>query len=545
MIRNLMKESEEKNNMEDSVKRDRIRKITGIYYSNPKVQEAILKFAKDREVVPRYFDGFGRRPDGLQYLSDVNGLVKKGATSFHASEEIWMDPMQINSEWNIKEANAARKGWDLVIDIDSKYLDLSKALCILICNALEKHGIGNYGIKFSGSKGWHIIVSGNAFPDVFEEERKNEMFPEWPRAICEYLMSYVKKDYNKVASKVMGSVEKVKGRTGLSEEDFMESLCPNCGRKVNKGKLVKLKCGDCGFSIQRKDMKITKRQLMCPQDNCVGGLEIVDEKDYFECGKCDNVSSIDKRESSGKYNVTFERSAVEGKEFSEEVSGAKFGDSDLVLVAPRHLFRMPYSLHEKTALASVVIRKDEVEKFDPHKDANPLNVNIREFMPENKGGEGEKLLRKALEWRKENKVEEKFDKGKYKEYKEIDVKNITEEMFPKPIKKLLKGLSEGRKRGLFVVLTFLRTLNFSPEEINRRVREWNEKNEPPLKEGYIRSQIDWHLKQRKKILPPNYSNDNFYADLGLLDEKPRAKNPIVEVMRASYSKSNLKKKGIN
>src|SRR3989344_4759646 len=81
------------------------------------------------------------------------------------------------------------------------------------------------------------------------------------------------------------------------------------------------------------------------------------------------------------------------------------------------------------------------------------------------------------------------------EYKDLEIKGVSEEIFPNPIKKLLNGLKEGRKRGLFVLLTFLRSLNFSPDYINTKIREWNSKNEPPLKEGYVKSQIEWHLKQ--------------------------------------------------
>jgi len=77
----------------------------------------------------------------------------------------------------------------------------------------------------------------------------------------------------------------------------------------------------------------------------------------------------------------------------------------------------------------------------------------------------------------------------------------------------------------------LRSLNFSPEYINKKIREWNDLNDPPLKEGYVRSQIEWHLKQKKQILPPNYKNDNFYKDLKLIDAYPKEKNPIPEVLR--------------
>src|SRR3989338_156768 len=171
-------------------KEDRIRRITHIYYSNPEVQKAILEFSRNREVVPIYFESFGKRPDTIQYGSDINGLVKKGATSFHASEEIWEDPLRISSDWNIRELNDARKSWDLVIDIDSKYLDYSKMAAILMINAIERLGVKNYGIKFSGSKGFHIIISGKAFPKEYKGIKTKEMFPEWPRAICDYFIVF-------------------------------------------------------------------------------------------------------------------------------------------------------------------------------------------------------------------------------------------------------------------------------------------------------------------------------------------------------------------
>ena len=137
-----------------------------------------------------------------------------------------------------------------------------------------------------------------------------------------------------------------------------------------------------------------------------------------------------------------------------------------------------------------------------------------------------------MRWKKENtKEEDLIRKKKYSNSGKIEISGVKEEMFPKPIKKLLKGLKEGRKRGLFVLITFLRSLNFSAEFINQRIREWNLSNDPPLKEGYVKGQIDWHLKQKRQILPPNYDNNNFYKDLGLLDEKPKVKNPIVEAIR--------------
>lgn len=511
-------------------KENRIRAITRLYYSNPKIQKILLEFSKDREIVPRYFEGFGKRPDILQYVSDVDGAVRKGATSFHASEELWEDPLELDSDLSYKELNKIRKGWDLLIDIDSPYLDCSKIAAKLILGTLENEGVKNYGIKFSGSKGFHIIVSGAAFPEEMNGEKKSEMFPEWPRAICEYISNKIRLAYNREIGKMEINFEALEKRTKLKKEDLEEAICPDCNRPGKKGTITKFICPVCGTTIERKDVKITKRRLKCLNNDCAGVLEVADRKDYFYCDYCGKSSWDKLLEGRGKV-VYSEREDVE--EFEEGLSGNKMANMDLVLVASRHLFRMPYSLHEKTALASVVLDRNEIDSFSPL-DANPMKVKVREFMPANERDEAESLLRNALEWKKNVVGEEKkFEESKYKnvEFKEIDAKEVREDMFPPAIKKLLKGLDEGRKRGFFVLLTFLRSLNFSPDYINKKVREWNEKNEPPLKEGYVRSQIDWHLKQRKKILPPNYSNDAFYRDIGLIDKKPLTKNPLVDVKR--------------
>jgi len=517
---------EEKGKKEgENKKEDRIRAITKIYYFNPKVQKALLDFSLNREVVPRYFEGFGKRPDTLQYASDILGLVNKGATSFHASEEIWENPFNIDSDMTPEQLNEERKSWDLLIDIDSPFLDCSKIAAELIMKALEHHGIRNYGLKFSGSKGFHILVSGKAFPREYDSKLMKDSFPEWPRAISEYLMNYIRNDYNKKAGEILTDFEAIKNRTNFSKEELTEVYCLECDKPALKGKIVKFKCPVCNLEIERRDVKLTKRRLKCLNNSCPGVFEFDDSKDYYFCEFCKNSDNEKLPLSSDKNPELFEK--VKG------VSAQKVASLDLVLVAPRHLFRMPYSLHEKTALVSVVLTKEELQDFNP-RNANPLSVEIKDYMPQNEEGEARSLLVAALEWNKsKEKDEEKLISKKYKQesYSDVDFSGVTEEMFPKPIKKLLKGLKDGRKRGFFVLLTFLRSLGFSADYINNRIREWNKLNEPQLKEGYIKSQIEWHLKQKKKILPPNYSNENFYKDLGLLEERQSVKNPIVEVMR--------------
>ena len=90
---------------EQSIKEQRIRNITQLYYSREEIQKAIFEFATNREISPRYFEGFGKRPDNLQYPSDVFELVKKGATSLHCSEELWSDALSLTTEMNEKQFN--------------------------------------------------------------------------------------------------------------------------------------------------------------------------------------------------------------------------------------------------------------------------------------------------------------------------------------------------------------------------------------------------------------------------------------------------------
>jgi DNA primase catalytic subunit len=505
------------------LKEKRIRAILNLYYSRPDVQKALVEFAKDREIAPSYMmESFGKRPDSIQYPSDIMGFVNRGATSFHSSEELWNDPLQINSDMKIEEVNELRHGWDLLIDVDSDFLDCSKIATKLIIAALEKHGVRNYGLKYSGSRGFHIIVGWDAFPDEYMGEKASEMFPKWPRAISEYLMNYIRKDYNKKVGEIL-SEDEVSKRTGQKKEDLIEVYSNISNRPAKKGEIIKYRCKDCSMEIERKyeeSSKGLRSKINCLNSSCSGKLEIINRLEYYYSEYDKDPENNKLKLSSDKYPEYFEPGSL---------SAEKIASLDLVLVAPRHLFRMPYSLHEKTGFASVVIDKDDIDDFSP-KDANPLKVKIRNFIPKNKRDEAKKLLASSLEWKKG------FEDGEEKKkpirnYETIDVKGVTEDMFPKSIKNLLEGLEDGRKRGLFILITFLRSLNFPDDYIMNKVYEWNKKNKVPLKEGYVKSQLDWHLRQKKKILPPNYDNESYYMDLGLIDGKQQVKNPIVEVVR--------------
>jgi len=422
---------EGKEEKEEDFKQERINKIALSYYSRPDVRKAIYQFCQNREVVPRYFEGFGKRPDILHYDSDIINFVKNGATSFHCSEEIWKDALQISTEMSEEQLNEIREGWDLLMDIDSKYLDYSKISAQLLVQALEFHGVKNISIKFSGSKGFHILVPWTAFPkEVYGIKTKNK-FPELPRLICQYLNELIKKQL----------IEKI--------SDLMQK----------------------------------------------------DRKSY-----------------------------VKDFEAPKQVM------PDIILVSSRHLFRAPYSLHEKTSLASIVLDKEKIKDFKIS-DADPLKVQTKNFYPDAEENEARELLLQAIDWGKSREEEKQTEKGKEgKKYQEVVIKDLTPNLFPPCITEILRGIKQdGRKRALFILINFFKSLKQNEEEIEKKIEDWNSKNYKPLREGYITSQLNWY-KRQKTMLPPNCDKPH-YKDLAVC--KPDSfckfiKNPVNYTIKKSF-----------
>ncbi len=498
-------------------KEEKIRKITSLYYSKPEIKKAIFEFSKNREICPRYFEGFGKRPDSFQYVNDVFELVKKGATSFHCSEEIWQDPLKLSTSMNQNQTNQLRTGWDLLIDIDCKYFDFSKKAAIAVINVLKKEGIKNIGVKYSGSKGFHIIVPWKAFPKTLAGVETKNLFPELPRKIISYIRFKAEEEMgNLVSEEELKQFDKTKIQKGIK--------CNNCREIANEYKLLKYICRKC----KREELKkITgeKKESRCPE--CYSIFELKDEKNIYECKKC-GISSEKNPEN-----------------FSKHAELDLFGlmGLDLVLVSPRHLFRMPYSLHEKTALASVVISENEIQNFEP-KDANPLKIKIRNFLPESKEGEALDLVRQTLDWyRQEVEPQNASAKNLNREdFKPIKLDNLSDSFLPPSVQKILLGLDDGKKRALFILVNLFRSIGMEREELEKRIFDWNKKNKVPLKEGYIKTQIIWSYRN-KIVLPPNFDKD-YYKAIGVVptDEELRLRNPINYILKKSNkTKDNFKK----
>jgi len=258
-------------------------------------------------------------------------------------------------------------------------------------------------------------------------------------------------------------------------------------------------------------------------------------------------------------------------------------DIDTILITSRHLFRMPYSLNEKSGLVSVPISNDKIDVFE-RRWAKPENVKPEfnknfEFLKYNSkyGKDGNKLLEKVYSDFDSildiDELEKKYqfgrrdrpvrEEGKMQSLGggvvefEID-QEVSIEDFPKTISFALKNkFEDGRKRALFLLITFLSSIKWNFEQIEKMVYEWNQRQDVPLKKAYIKAQMSWFKVKEKPISPPNFANPNYYTGIGIpqkiVDEDKRAfkgvtiKNPLHYVfvlLKRKEKKSKKEEKGV-
>ncbi len=424
------------------------------YYSRKEVQEAMLKVSENREVAPRYGEGFGKRPDILQFPGDILEMAKRGATSFHISEERWNDPLALRAGMSKKDLDENRKGWDLILDIDTVHWEYAKLTAYFLIEALKFHDVKNISVKFSGGKGWHIAVPFESFPEEVNGIKTNQLFPEGPRIITAYLQNMI---HEILANKIL-------------EKENLAMIC----QKTN---------------LKRSDL--------------------------IKDGNLDPFVLI---------------------------------EIDTVLISNRHLFRAPYSLHEKTGLVSMPIDKDRVLDFDKH-EADPKTAKIgRGFLEIKERNDGKNLIIQALDWwgKKYAKQGPDVIQGLKQEFR-LPQNAIGEEHFPQCMRSILAGkMEDGKKRGLFVLVNFLRHMGWGDEAIETRLKEWNKTNRNPLPESYIIGQLLWNKKQEGVILPPN-CDKTYYKDLRVACPEhicSRYKNPVNFAVKTS-ERVKIQEKKVN
>jgi len=191
------------------------------HYSKPEVMMELVRISQDREVGIVLQGGhYGKRPDILQYPKEVEAMGRRGATSFHISQERWSNPMQLGPDLTKRQLEALRIGWDLIIDIDCPWFDYATIAAETVVEALEFHGVVPH-VKFSGNRGWHIAIPFEAFPDTVGSKETSHMYEQASEAILRYLREFINEALWIKIKEKEGDIRKIVEKTGKKREEFL------------------------------------------------------------------------------------------------------------------------------------------------------------------------------------------------------------------------------------------------------------------------------------------------------------------------------------
>ena len=241
-----------------------------------------------------------------------------------------------------------------------------------------------------------------------------------------------------------------------------------------------------------------------------------------------------------------------GKKVSELMKNGRFDpfsivNIDTVLIASRHLYRMPYSFNEKSGLVSIPVDPRRIADFDVT-DARHENVVVNaQFMAvkivEN---DTRKLFMQAFDF---NPPEEaQGEKAPGKEFVASEIA-VPAGFFPPCIQRIHQPLDDGKKRALFILVNFLQSCGWSADQINEYVHAWNAAQPEPLREVYLKGQLRYVRTDKRVKLPPNCANAGYYQDLQLCHPDNfcrRIKNPAnYAILKHKSSEENAPKKKLS
>jgi hypothetical protein len=484
------------------------------HYLRRDVAQAIAEECENREIAVKFLDRFGKRPERIDTSAEVLDFARSGASSYHTSEELWSDPLAIETGMSEKDAREKRIGWDLIIDVDCPDWGLSKTIAKSLLSALDSYGVRVRSIKFSGNKGFHIGVPTEAFPITImdsdgTEHRTSDLFPEVPRIMLSLLATRIRESLVAVTDESIElSGDRYSWRfladlIGVEERDIIIRRCSKCGRTES---VNLFRCAICR-------------------------TEVTEQKDYAVCPEhgADTMQLVG-RECSNRSC----RSTVFDP---PEVDIEAILHLDTQLISNRHMFRAPYSLHEKSGLVSVVFPESALDDFEkemakPEYLATPHPFLAQSVRDRAESSHGRALLAEALEAHKEDLSRTPT----YSEEIDLPEEAISEEHFPPSIRNILNGvtvneepLKDGRKRSVLILINFLRCMGWDQESVEARLYAWNRALEEPLRDVYIKGQLR-HAFRSAPMLPPNYDNKDYYTDIGVYDPKDplekTLKNPV-------------------
>jgi Zn ribbon nucleic-acid-binding protein len=345
----------------------------------------------------------------------------------------------------------------------------------------------------------------------------------------------------------MDDINTISEKTGIQKDELFVNVCNNCLHEFY---------GHCS----RKAKVAEKKLYQCPK--CESSFSF-DDVEYINCKKCGHLMNKNEFEVKEMHNGNEQSRCPKcnSTDFSRKASPITLLNLDAVLISSRHMYRMVYSLHEKSGLCSVPIDPEKVMDFEKAM-ADPDKITIGKFRfldtISADASEANELFDNAdsfhiadeeIALRTSQFDEIKKTEAKSKDFEDVQIA-IPEEFFPPCIENILNGLDDGKKRSMFIMINFLSSVGYSFDSIEEIMLRWNQKNKEPLRQVLLTGQIRYRKMQykatQKKVLPPNCDNKSYYQDLRICTPDNfcnRIKNPVNYAILKSKIASGTSEKG--
>jgi len=166
------------------------------YYTDEVIQTLSLQ-CKDREIFLKSGENVSHRPLQVNSAEELKWLIqtfnKNSILGIHVTIEKFSDPLLLAEQ----SPDKLRVGWDLLIDLDTDNIQDAKRTALAVIALLNHFCINSVKVKFSGRRGFHIIIPGLAFHNFKTDREFITAYPNVPKAACRFIEACLKPEQKK------------------------------------------------------------------------------------------------------------------------------------------------------------------------------------------------------------------------------------------------------------------------------------------------------------------------------------------------------------
>ena len=138
---------------------------------------------------------------------------------FFLSVEIFSEPLKLKTE----RPESLRVSWDFFLDLDSEDFTATKRAAAKALKALKMFNVENYLLKFSGRRGFHLIIPGLSL-DVFAPGEFRQAYPKLAISLAEWFKAVINEQTVKVDISVYKPRQLMRAPYSIHEETGLVSV---------------------------------------------------------------------------------------------------------------------------------------------------------------------------------------------------------------------------------------------------------------------------------------------------------------------------------